>query len=64
MIEGGAEVVLGNGLTSCTKVLKFFVGKLRGTNQFVVFIDTPGLDDSGGKKIDEQNLKNLFEQLR
>ena len=54
---------MGDGTVSCTKVLKFFRGKIRGTFQDAIFIDTPGLDDTEGMKVDEQNLVNLFKQI-
>ena len=61
--EAKQDVVVGDGTISCTKILKFFEGVIRGTTQRIIFIDTPGLDDTEGKKVDEQNVKNLFKQL-
>ena len=60
MLGGIVEVELGDGRISCTKVLKFYEGRIRGTNKRIIFIDTPGLDDTAGKEADETNLKNLF----
>jgi len=33
---------------------------LKGSNQTAIFIDTPGLDDTGGAEVDEANFAKLF----
>lgn len=57
---GDVKVPQGDGIVSCTKVLTFYEVTVRGTDQKLIFIDTPGLDDTEGTEADEINLKNLF----
>ena len=39
------RVSIGNGINSCTSVISFHLVMLRQTQERVIFIDAPGLDD-------------------
>ena len=58
------EIAIGDGHLSKTKELRFYPTTLIGSDQKIVLIDTPGLDDSGNGKQDEENLAKMFEELR
>ena len=39
-------IQIGNGIESCTSEIQFIPIVLRNTNERVIMIDIPGLDDS------------------
>ena len=47
------KVKVGNGMESCTKDLQFYSIILRETQERVIVIDAPGLDDGTDAKADE-----------
>ena len=47
------KVKIGDGMNPCTSVISFHLVMLRQTQERVIFIDAPGLDDGRGEKQDE-----------
>lgn len=43
-------VEVGDGMHSCTSVISFHLVMLRQTQEWVIFIDAPGLDDGRDEK--------------
>ena len=54
----------GGGTSSKTKVTSWMVGRWQGVGQCITIIDTPGTEDTGGKRQDYNNIKKLTTFLK
>ncbi|GMH44426.1 hypothetical protein BSKO_12378 [Bryopsis sp. KO-2023] len=55
---------VGNGLTSCTSACQTYSKNLRDPDLKLNLTDTPGLFDSGGAKVDEENVDTIGRFLK
>ena len=57
------KVSIGDGLHSCTSEISFHLVTLRHTQEPVIFIDAPGLDDGGEEAKQDENKQDQDESI-